>query len=159
MKRGKNARRARQSRDPRPRRRHVVLAPMAPLAPSGNWALVALAPYFLVAMGWGCLRERAWCRLIAPANLRGRIAALYLACGSLTGIIMATVGVGAITDYIMRDPLQSELFPGHRIVPILGPGRARLRFVPPGPCCGPESAACFRFSPSDALVAQVRMQA
>lgn len=84
---------------------NVFIAPLAPLMPNGEWALVMLAPYFLVSMGWGSMAS-ALVQLIAPANLRGRIAALYLAFGSLTGMILANVGVGAITDYVMHDPLK-----------------------------------------------------
>ena len=83
----------------------VVIAPLAPLMPSGDLALIMLAPYFLISMGWGSMAS-ANVQLIAPAILRGRIAALYLALGSLTGMILANVGVGFITDYVMRDPLK-----------------------------------------------------
>jgi MFS family permease len=86
----------------------MFIAPLAPLMPNGQWALAALAPCFLVSMGWGAMAS-ALVQLIAPAILRGRIAALYLAFGSLTGMILANVGVAAITQYLLKDPMKINI--------------------------------------------------
>ena len=55
-------------------------------------------------MPFGC--GTATLPLITPNRLRAQVVALYLLCANLLGLSLGPTAVGAITDYVYKDPTQ-----------------------------------------------------
>ena len=74
-------------------------------APNGQVATwLAVPAVFFSAMPFGC--GTATLPLITPNRLRAQVVALYLLCANLLGLSLGPTAVGAITDYVYKDPTQ-----------------------------------------------------
>ena len=74
-------------------------------APNGQIATwLAVPSVFFSAMPFGC--GTATLPLITPNRLRAQVVALYLLCANLLGLSLGPTAVGAITDYVYKDPTQ-----------------------------------------------------
>jgi MFS family permease len=81
----------------------IVFAVAYPLVPSGQFALILLAPaLFFAAMPFGC--GTATLPLVTPNRLRAQVVAIYLLVANLLGLTLGPTGVGLITDFVFRDP-------------------------------------------------------
>ena len=85
-----------------------VLAPLAVLVPLSSNPSIAtvgiVAIYFAVALCFG-VATAAFVG-ITPAELRGRIVALYLLVGNLLGLGLGPYIVGTLLDHVLRDSLK-----------------------------------------------------
>ena len=74
----------------------------APNAQLATW--LAVPTVFFSAMPFGC--GTATLPLITPNRLRAQVVALYLLCANLLGLSLGPTVVGAVTDYVFKDPTQ-----------------------------------------------------
>lgn len=65
---------------------------------------LAVPAVFFSSMPFGC--GTATLPLITPNRLRAQVVALYLLCANLLGLSLGPTAVGAITDYVFKDPTQ-----------------------------------------------------
>ena len=76
-----------------------VLAHLSPTA-DGYFAAIFLP---LLVLNYGAIGASA-VQIVTPPHLRGRISALYLMVISLVGISLGPAIVGALTEFVFRDP-------------------------------------------------------
>ena len=76
---------------------------LAPLMPNATLALALLGPaIFLSMMPYPC--AAASIQLIVPNRARGQVTALYITVTTLVGLSVGPIVVGAMTDYVFRNP-------------------------------------------------------
>ena len=80
----------------------IFLFGQAPNSEIATW--LAVPSVFFSAMPFGC--GTATLPLITPNRLRAQVVALYLLCANLLGLSLGPTAVGAITDYVYKDPTQ-----------------------------------------------------
>ena len=83
-------------------------AMLFPLMGSMTAALILLWPtLFFAAMPFGC--GTATLPIITPNRLRAQVVAVYLLIANLLGLTLGPTLVGAITDFVFKDPTQIGL--------------------------------------------------
>ena len=76
---------------------------IAPLMPSGEWALALLAPtLFFGNFPYTCAAVAI--QLLVPNRARAQVSATYITLITLVGLTIGPTLIGAITDYVFRDP-------------------------------------------------------
>ena len=65
---------------------------------------LAIPTVFFSAMPFGC--GTATLPLVTPNRLRAQVVALYLLCANLLGLSLGPTAVGAVTDYVFKDPAE-----------------------------------------------------
>lgn len=75
---------------------------VGPLMPSAPWVLLFVALILLCKRAYVGLGHAA-VQLATPSHLRGRVAAIYLACASGIGAFIGPPAIGALTTYVFSD--------------------------------------------------------
>jgi MFS family permease len=81
----------------------LPLAATATLVPNGWVSLGLLAAVNFFLSTWGGTAA-AGLQAITPNQMRAQISAMYLFCGNIVGLGLGPVLVGALTEYVFRDP-------------------------------------------------------
>ncbi|NBC36631.1 MFS transporter [Novosphingobium sp. FSY-8] len=80
-----------------------VCGALAPLMPSAELALALLAPtVFFGNFPYPCAATSI--QLIVPNRARAQVSALYITLTTLVGLAIGPMVIGAITDYVFRNP-------------------------------------------------------
>lgn len=74
-----------------------------PLMPS-PWLALGLSSIGFVALGMSGPIQNVQMQTVTPAELRGKITALYLFLLNVIGIALSPIIVAVLTDYVFRDP-------------------------------------------------------
>jgi MFS family permease len=75
-----------------------------PLMPS-PWIALALGTFGSIALGMSGPIQNVQMQTVTPAELRGKITALYLFLLNVVGIALSPIIVAILTDYVFRDPM------------------------------------------------------